>query len=80
MNDARLVHLVDDDEAIRHSASFMLRHAGFRVKTYPDGVLIVGSPGKVIRELTEAEIAGLLGSAAHYVHNAQRYQTQLQPA
>jgi two-component system response regulator FixJ len=38
MNDIRLIHLVDDDEAIRHSASFMLRHAGFRVKTYPDGV------------------------------------------
>ena len=34
----RTVFLVDDDEAIRHSASFMLRHAGFAVKTYPDGV------------------------------------------
>lgn len=33
-----LIHLVDDDDAIRHSASFMLRHAGFRVKTYPDGI------------------------------------------
>lgn len=38
MSEARLIHLVDDDEAVRHSASFMLRHAGFRVKTYPDGV------------------------------------------
>jgi two-component system response regulator FixJ len=34
----RTVFLVDDDEAIRHSASFMLRHAGFTVKTYPDGM------------------------------------------
>jgi len=34
----RTVFLVDDDEAIRHSASFMLRHAGFAVKTYPDGI------------------------------------------
>lgn len=34
----RTVFLVDDDEAIRHSASFMLRHAGFLVKTYPDGM------------------------------------------
>lgn len=32
------VVIVDDDEAIRHSASFMLRHAGYRVKTFPDGV------------------------------------------
>lgn len=38
MTEPRLIHLVDDDEAIRHSASFMLRHAGFRVKTYADGV------------------------------------------
>nr|WP_070958560.1 response regulator [Hyphomonas sp. Mor2] len=34
----RTVFLVDDDEAIRHSASFMLRHAGFLVKTFPDGI------------------------------------------
>ena len=34
----RTVYLVDDDEAIRHSASFMLRHAGFAVKTFPDGL------------------------------------------
>ena len=33
-----LVHLVDDDEAIRHSASFMLRLAGYRVQTHVDGV------------------------------------------
>ena len=32
------VFLVDDDDAIRHSASFMLRHAGYTVKTYPDGI------------------------------------------
>ena len=35
---SRNIVIVDDDEAIRHSASFMLRHAGFRVKTYPDGI------------------------------------------
>ena len=34
----RTVFLVDDEEAIRHSASFMLRHAGYTVKTYPDGI------------------------------------------
>lgn len=38
MTGKRLIHLVDDDEAIRHSASFMLRHAGFTVRTYRDGV------------------------------------------
>ncbi|WP_084421340.1 response regulator transcription factor [Henriciella litoralis] len=33
-----LIHLVDDDEAVRHSASFMLRLAGYRVQTHKDGV------------------------------------------
>lgn len=39
----RTVFLVDDDEAIRHSASFMLRHSGFTVKTYPDGFTFLES-------------------------------------
>lgn len=34
----KMIHLVDDDEAIRHSASFMLRGAGYRVQTHIDGV------------------------------------------
>ena len=43
MSETRLIHLVDDDEAVRHSASFMLRHAGFAVKTYVDGVAFLES-------------------------------------
>jgi len=43
MSETRLIHLVDDDEAVRHSASFMLRHAGFTVKTYVDGVTFLES-------------------------------------
>ena len=46
-------------------------------KVFPDGVLIVGSPGKVVRELSAEEIAKLAKSAAHYVDNAQRYRIQL---
>ena len=46
-------------------------------KVFPDGVLIVGSPGKVVRELSPEEIAKLAKSAAHYVDNAQRYRIQL---
>lgn len=49
-------------------------------KTYPDRVLIVGSPGKVVRELSDEDVARLLGSAAHYVENARRYRETLQPA
>lgn len=49
MTEPRLIHLVDDDEAIRHSASFMLRHAGFRVKTYTDGVTFLGQVAEAER-------------------------------
>jgi len=38
----RTIHLVDDDEAIRRSVSFMLRTSGYLVKTYPSGVEFLG--------------------------------------
>ena len=46
-------------------------------KEIPDGSLVMGSPGKVVRELTEAQKRMLEASAAHYVHNAQRYARDL---
>lgn len=45
MTSLKNVHLVDDDEAIRHSASFMLRHSGYTVKTYKDGVTFLDEAG-----------------------------------
>jgi carbonic anhydrase/acetyltransferase-like protein (isoleucine patch superfamily) len=48
-------------------------------KTFPDGSLIVGSPARLVRPLTEAEIAGLRLSAATYVANARRYAAGLTP-
>ena len=47
-------------------------------KVYPDGVLILGSPCKVVRELNPEEIARLPGSADRYVPNWRRYQSELQ--
>lgn len=46
-------------------------------KVIPDGSLAVGSPARVIRQLTEAERLMLEGSAAHYVANARRYRASL---
>lgn len=46
-------------------------------KIFPEGVLIVGSPGKVVRELSPEEKARLQKSAEHYVDNARRYREQL---
>ena len=32
MTNERLVYVVDDDDSVRRSAAFMLRHAGFKVE------------------------------------------------
>jgi two-component system response regulator FixJ len=36
-DDARLVHVVDDDDAIRRSVSFALKTSGFQVRLYESG-------------------------------------------
>lgn len=46
-------------------------------KRFPDGVLILGAPAKVVRELTEAEIAQLPDYATRYIERAERYRTEL---
>ncbi len=46
-------------------------------KTFPDGVLILGSPGKVVRETTPEEHAWMLGIADGYVKRARRFRAEL---
>lgn len=48
-------------------------------KVIPDNSLVVGAPGRVIRELGEAEAAFLKASADHYVENWKRYARELKP-
>ena len=43
----------------------------------PDGSLVVGSPGKVVRENDDQAKQLLLGSAAHYVQKGQKMMTDL---
>ena len=43
-------------------------------KEVPDRSLVVGSPGKVVRQLTDEEVQRLLENAEHYVRNFQRYR------
>ena len=47
-------------------------------KEIPDGSLVMGSPGKVVRDLTDEQKKLLEASAAHYVKNGQRYARDLQ--
>ena len=46
-------------------------------KRFASGCLIVGSPARVVRQLTEAEKQALRVSAAHYAEKARRYSGQL---
>ncbi len=49
-------------------------------KEIPPGVLAVGRPVKVVRELTEDDIAGLLKTAEHYRKRSVQYAGGLTPA
>lgn len=42
-------------------------------KVIPDRSLVVGSPGRIIRELSDEDVAALRANAAHYVENADLY-------
>ena len=46
-------------------------------KTYPPYSLILGSPGKVVRQITEAEAQGLMQGADAYVARWQGYRQDL---
>jgi len=46
-------------------------------KEFPDGSLIMGTPAKVVRQLSPEQIEGLRQSAKHYVANAQRFRAGL---
>jgi carbonic anhydrase/acetyltransferase-like protein (isoleucine patch superfamily) len=46
-------------------------------KAFPDGSMILGSPAKVVRQLSPEQLEGLRQSARHYVDNARRFRTGL---
>ena len=46
-------------------------------KQFPDGCMILGSPARVIRQLSADQIEGLRMNAQHYMNNARRYQAGL---
>ncbi|MCI5085275.1 MAG: gamma carbonic anhydrase family protein [Rhodovulum sp.] len=46
-------------------------------KEIPDGSLVMGSPGKIVRELDQAAIDGLLKSARGYQANMRRFRAGL---
>jgi two-component system response regulator FixJ len=64
MSDRPTVYLVDDDEAIRRSAGFMLKTSGYEVRTYESGVEFLKAasslgPGCVLLDIRMAGMDGL---------------------
>jgi len=64
MADRRLIHIVDDEEAIRRSASFMLKTSGFDVQTWPSGVAFLkearnAPTGCILLDVRMPEMDGL---------------------
>jgi carbonic anhydrase/acetyltransferase-like protein (isoleucine patch superfamily) len=46
-------------------------------KTIPEGSMVLGSPGKVVRQLSPAEIVRINEIADHYSARFKRYRTEL---
>jgi two-component system, LuxR family, response regulator FixJ len=60
----RIVHLVDDDEAVRRSASLMLRSLRYVVRTYKSGPALIEAaaelaPGCILVDVRMPEMDGL---------------------
>jgi len=63
--------------------SFSIVAAGAFVpprKVIPDGVIVMGSPAKIVRELTDSDRAMILTGSHHYQENAKRYRADLKQA
>jgi two-component system, LuxR family, response regulator FixJ len=60
----RIVHLVDDDEAVRRSAGFMLKTSGYAVNSYPSGIELLKdakelAPGCILLDVRMPGMDGL---------------------
>jgi carbonic anhydrase/acetyltransferase-like protein (isoleucine patch superfamily) len=48
-------------------------------KIIPDGSVVMGSPGKIIRQVSEDDIVHIKMLADHYIKNFKRYKKELKP-
>ncbi|MFN3210904.1 MAG: gamma carbonic anhydrase family protein [Roseovarius sp.] len=48
-------------------------------KEIPDGSLVMGAPGKVVRQLDDKAIQAIAATALHYQRNAARYRAGMRP-
>jgi carbonic anhydrase/acetyltransferase-like protein (isoleucine patch superfamily) len=46
-------------------------------KEIPDNSMVMGSPGKIVKTLSDEQATGIRRGAAHYVENAKRFRKDL---
>lgn len=64
MTGERLIHLIDDDDAVRDSLAFLLRTSGFRVTTYESGLRFLQEAGDldegcIVTDVRMPDVTGL---------------------
>lgn len=64
MSERKRIHLVDDEESVRRSTSFLLRTSGYDVETYPSGVDFLAQvehagPGCILLDVRMPEMDGI---------------------
>ena len=64
MSNRRMVHIVDDEDAVRRSVSFLLKAAGFDVLVYTSGIEFLSGientqPGCIILDIRMPKLDGL---------------------
>lgn len=69
MTDKRLVHIIDDEDGVRRSASFMLKTSGFAVRGWESGVAFLkevrhAELGCILLDIRMPEMGGLEVQAA----------------
>lgn len=65
ITDRRLIHVVDDEEAVRKSLDFLLRTAGYAVERWPDGETFLNKANRFVPAcvLLDIRMAGMDGIA-----------------
>lgn len=64
MADRKLVHIIDDEDAIRRSAGYMLKTSGYAVETWPSGAAFLkdarhATQGCVLLDIRMPDVDGL---------------------
>jgi carbonic anhydrase/acetyltransferase-like protein (isoleucine patch superfamily) len=65
--------IILDKAVIRHGCVVGAGAVVTQGKEFPPRSMIIGSPGRAVRQLSDSEYAGLMQSAKHYIHVSRQY-------